>query len=63
MMMNMKKHYIQPATQVMKAQPTSILMASGSVKTHGTVGNIPNNTPLYWATIGAGPGATACSGV
>ena len=59
----MKRNYISPAMQVTKAAPMGVLMASGSVKTHGTVGNIPANTPLYWATIGAGPGATACSGV
>ena len=59
----MKRNYIQPAVQVIEANPMGVLMASGAVKTHGTVGSIPNNTPLYWATVGAGPGASACSGV
>ena len=49
--------------QVTNAAPMGMLMASGDAKLHGTVGSIPNNTPLYWATIGAGPGASACSGV
>lgn len=62
-MMSMKRDYISPAMQEIKAAPMGILMSSGGVKTHGTVGSIPTNTPLYWATIGAGPGATACSGV
>ena len=59
----MKRNYISPAMQVSNAAPMGVLMASGTVKTHGTVGNIPHNTPLYWATVGAGPGAEACSGV
>jgi len=58
----MKKHYIQPAMQEMQAQTMNVLMSSG-VTMRGNVGSIPSNTPLYWATIGAGPGATACSGV
>ena len=58
----MKRNYIVPAMQVTNAAPMGVLMSSG-VKTHGTVGNIPSNTPLYWATVGAGSGATACSGV
>ena len=58
----MKRNYIVPATQVTNAAPMGVLMSSG-VQTHGTVGNIPSNTPLYWATVGAGPGADACSGV
>ena len=59
----MKRNYISPAMQVTNAAPMGMLMASGDAKLHGTVGSIPNNTPLYWATIGAGPGASACSGV
>lgn len=58
----MKKNYISPAMQVTKAAAMSVLMASG-VTIKGNVGNIPTNTPLYWATVGAGPGASACSGV
>lgn len=48
--------------QVTNAAPMGMLMASGA-KLQGSVGSIPTNTPLYWATIGAGPGADACSGV
>lgn len=60
----MKRNYIQPATQVTQATPMGILMASGrGYAIHGSVGSIAPNTPLYWATSGAGPGADACSGV
>ena len=58
----MKRNYIQPAMQVTNAAPMGVLMSSG-VKIAGKVGSIPTNTPLYWATVGAGPGADACSGV
>lgn len=59
----MKRNYTQPATQVTPVQPMNILMASGGLTIHGRVGSIAPNTPLYWATTGAGPGADACSGV
>jgi len=59
----MKQNYIQPATQVEKARIMSVLMASGGRAVLGKVGNIPDNTPLKWATVGAGAGAEACSGV
>lgn len=59
----MKRNYIQPVTQVIQTTPMNILMASGGFNIHGSVGSIPANTPLYWATVGAGPGADACSGV
>ena len=60
----MRKNYIQPAMQVTTIESLAILMASGDgFAIHGKVGNIPTNTPLYWATVGAGPGADACSGV
>lgn len=59
----MKRNYIQPETQVTKAHLTGVLMASGGVRVAGRVGSIKTNTPLYWATAGAGPDADACSGV
>lgn len=59
----MKRNYIQPLSQVMNATPMTTLMGSGGPKLAGKVGSIPTNTPLYWATVGAGPGADACSGV
>jgi hypothetical protein len=59
----MKRYYIQPAIQVTNIHSLSVLMVSGGFGIQGKVGNIPPNTPLYWATIGAGPGADACTGV
>jgi len=60
----MKRNYIQPAMQVTQMRALSVLMGSGEgIKFHGKVGSIKSNTPLFWATANAGPGADACSGV